>query len=76
MNFKKIFKENILFIATLLTIFFLDRYAKITAINILENKKNIYINDYGQQFVKEYKEFNEKNLTTNQEFIGNSKNLK
>tara|TARA_E500000331_G_C16761947_1_gene499915 strand:- start:15 stop:497 length:483 start_codon:yes stop_codon:yes gene_type:complete len=46
MNFKKIFKENILFIATLLTIFFLDRYAKITAINILENKKNIYINDY------------------------------
>ena len=46
MNFKKIFKENILFIAALLTIFFLDRYAKITAINILENKKNIYINDY------------------------------
>tara|TARA_Y200000002_G_scaffold216141_1_gene178369 strand:+ start:368 stop:850 length:483 start_codon:yes stop_codon:yes gene_type:complete len=46
MNFKKIFKENILFIAVLLTIFFLDRYAKITAINILENKKNIYINDY------------------------------
>ena len=46
MNFKKIFKENILFIASLLTIFFLDRYTKITAINILENKKNIYINDY------------------------------
>lgn len=46
MNFKTIFKENILFIVTLLTIFFLDRYAKITAINILENKKNIYINDY------------------------------
>jgi len=46
MNFKTIFKENILFIVTLLTIFFLDRYAKITAINILENKKNIYVNDY------------------------------
>ena len=29
MNFKTIFKENILFIVTLLTIFFLDRYAKI-----------------------------------------------
>ena len=46
MNFKKILKENILYIAVLLTIFFLDRYTKITAINILESKKNIYINDY------------------------------
>lgn len=46
MNFKKILKENVLFIAVLLTIFFLDRYTKITAINILESKKNIYINDY------------------------------
>ena len=46
MNFKKILKENILCIAVLLTIFFLDRYTKITAINILESKKNIYINDY------------------------------
>ena len=46
MNFKKILKENFLFIALLLTIFFLDRYTKITAINILESKKNIYINDY------------------------------
>ena len=46
MNFKKILKENFLFIAVLLTIFFLDRYSKITAINILESKKNIYINDY------------------------------
>ena len=46
MNFKKILKENFLFIAVLLTIFFLDRYTKITAINILESKKNIYINDY------------------------------
>ena len=46
MNFKKILKENFSFIALLLTIFFLDRYTKITAINILESKKNIYINDY------------------------------
>ena len=46
MNFKKILKENVLYIAVLLTIFFLDRYTKITAINILESKKNIYINDY------------------------------
>ena len=46
MNFKKILKENFTFIAVLLTIFFLDRYTKITAINILESKKNIYINDY------------------------------
>ena len=46
MNFKKIFKENFTFITVLLTIFFLDRYTKITAINILESKKNIYINDY------------------------------
>ena len=46
MNFKKILKENFLFIAVLLTIFLLDRYTKITAINILESKKNIYINDY------------------------------
>ncbi len=46
MNFKKILKENFFFIAVLLTIFFLDRYTKITAINILESKKNIYINDY------------------------------
>ena len=46
MNFKKILKENVLHIAVLLTIFFLDRYTKITAINILESKKNIYINDY------------------------------
>ena len=46
MNFKKILKENFSFITLLLTIFFLDRYTKITAINILESKKNIYINDY------------------------------
>ena len=46
MNFKKILKENFLFITVLLTIFLLDRYTKITAINILESKKNIYINDY------------------------------
>ena len=46
MNFKKILKENFSFITVLLTIFFLDRYTKITAINILESKKNIYINDY------------------------------
>ena len=46
MNFKKILKENVFHIAVLLTIFFLDRYTKITAINILESKKNIYINDY------------------------------
>ena len=38
-----------------------------------KSKKNIYVNDYGQQFTKKY---SEKNLTTNQEFIGNSKNLK
>ena len=35
-----------MYIAVLLTIFLLDRYTKITAINILESKKNIYINDY------------------------------
>ena len=46
MNFKKILKENFSFITLLLIIFFLDRYTKITAINILESKKNIYINDY------------------------------
>ena len=37
------------------------------------SRKNISINDYGKQFSKEY---NKKNITTTQEFIGNSKNIK
>ena len=46
MNFIKIFKANYPYIAGLLIIFFLDRYSKIIAIDILSNRKNIYINDY------------------------------
>ena len=38
-----------------------------------KSRKNAYINDYGKQFTKEYAE---KNLTKNEEFIGNSKNIK
>ena len=46
MNFIKIFKANYPYIAGLLIIFFLDRYSKIIAIDILSNRKNIYLNDY------------------------------
>ena len=43
--------------------------------DIIKNKsrKNIYISDYGKQFTKEFKD---NNLTLNQEYIGNSKNIK
>ena len=38
-----------------------------------KSRKNIYISDYGKQFTKEFKD---NNLTLNQEYIGNSKNIK
>ena len=38
-----------------------------------KSRKNMYISDYGKQFTKEFKD---NNLTLNQEYIGNSKNIK
>ena len=42
----KLIKENYLFLILIFSLFFLDRFAKIKALNILEEKNYLFVNDY------------------------------
>ena len=42
----KLIKENYLFLILIISLFFLDRFAKIKALNILEDKNYLFVNDY------------------------------
>ncbi len=42
----KLIKENYLFLILIFSLFFLDRFAKIKALNILEDKNYLFVNDY------------------------------
>ena len=42
----KLIKENYLFLILIFSLFFLDRFAKIKALTILEDKNYLFINDY------------------------------
>tara|TARA_B100000900_G_scaffold392993_1_gene389036 strand:+ start:142 stop:621 length:480 start_codon:yes stop_codon:yes gene_type:complete len=42
----KLIKENYLFLILILSLFFLDRFTKMKAINILEDSNYLFINDY------------------------------
>ena len=42
----KLIKENYLFLILIFSLFFLDRFAKIKALHILEDKNYLFVNDY------------------------------
>ena len=42
----KLIKENYLFLILIISLFFLDRFAKIKALKILEDKNYLFVNDY------------------------------
>ena len=42
----KLIKENYLFLILIFSLFFLNRFAKIKALNVLEDKNYLFVNDY------------------------------